>query len=101
MAGNDLLAAGALRAARVRGVRVPDDVAVAGFADFRFCAYVKPALTTVALPAYDIGEAAALTLIDHLEGGEPARHQQLPVELLVRRLDLIGCSCRLAQSTGI
>jgi DNA-binding LacI/PurR family transcriptional regulator len=83
MAGNDLLAVGALRAARMRGLKIPGQLAVAGFNNFQFSAFVEPALSTVAIPAYDMGEAAATMLIDQLEGGQP-QSKQFPVELVLR-----------------
>jgi DNA-binding LacI/PurR family transcriptional regulator len=85
MCGNDLLALGAIRAARERGLRVPDDVAVTGFDDFDFAQFVDPALTTVRVPGYDIGRAAGQALIEVLGGGAPANRQVvLPVELELR-----------------
>ena len=57
MCGNDLLALGALQAARIRGLRVPDDVAVTGFNDFEFAQFADPPLTTVRVPGYELGRA--------------------------------------------
>ena len=51
MCGDDLLALGALQAARIRGLRVPGDVAVTGFNDFEFAQFADPPLTTVRVPA--------------------------------------------------
>jgi DNA-binding LacI/PurR family transcriptional regulator len=85
MCGNDLLALGAIRAVRARGLKVPDDVAVTGFDDFDFAQFTDPALTTVRIPGYDIGRAAGEALVDLLEGGMPADRQVvLPVELELR-----------------
>lgn len=83
MAGNDLVAIGVIHAARERGLRVPGDVAVTGFNNFQFSAFVDPPLTTVSIPAYDMGAAAATMLIDHLEGGTP-RSRRFPVHLVLR-----------------
>jgi len=69
LCANDVLAVGALQAARRLGRRVPDDLAVIGFDDFEFARYVEPALTTVALPAYDMGRRAAELLLDYLRDG--------------------------------
>lgn len=85
--GNDLLALGAMHQLRVRGLRVPEDMAVAGFNDFEFSAYVNPPLTTVRIPGYDLGRIAAEQLIGYLEGRLPkdAPHRVvLPVELVLR-----------------
>jgi DNA-binding LacI/PurR family transcriptional regulator len=87
MCGNDLLALGAMRAARVRGLRVPADVAVAGFNDFDFAQFADPPLTTVRVPGYDLGRLGAESLIAQLEGEVvPPRgqHLTLPVELQLR-----------------
>jgi LacI family transcriptional regulator len=63
MCGNDLIALGAIMAAREKGMRVPDDVAITGFDDFEFAVAVDPALTTVAIPGYEMGRHAATHLI--------------------------------------
>jgi DNA-binding LacI/PurR family transcriptional regulator len=85
VAGNDLLALGAIRAASERGLRVPEDVAVAGFDDFDFAEFVRPPLTTVRIPGYELGRAAATGLIDQLEGRRaPGWRVTLPVELCLR-----------------
>jgi DNA-binding LacI/PurR family transcriptional regulator len=85
--GNDLLALGAMQAARLRGLRVPDDVAVAGFNDFEFARFTDPPLTTVRVPGYDLGRTGAESLVAQLAGeGAPAEGQRLtlPVELRLR-----------------
>ncbi len=85
MCGNDLLAIGAIRAARERGLRVPEDLAVTGFNDFAFSGLVEPAITTVHVPGYEIGRTAAELLIDFLNGAEiAAPHVVLPVEVRLR-----------------
>jgi DNA-binding LacI/PurR family transcriptional regulator len=85
MCGNDLLALGAVRAVRERGLRVPEDVAVSGFDDFDFAQFADPALTTVRVPGYDIGRAAGQALVGVL-GREPLAQRQtvLPVTLELR-----------------
>jgi DNA-binding LacI/PurR family transcriptional regulator len=55
---NDMTAIGLLRAARSAGVRVPDELAVVGFDDIPFAAYVTPSLTTVAQPKPEMGRRA-------------------------------------------
>jgi len=85
MCGNDLLALGAIRAVRERGLSVPEDIAVTGFDDFDFAQFADPALTTVRIPGYDIGRAAGEALIGVLEGDPPAeRHVVFPVALELR-----------------
>jgi DNA-binding LacI/PurR family transcriptional regulator len=86
MCGSDLLAIGAIDAARSLGRRVPDDLAVCGFDDFDVSAHVSPALTTVSVPAWEMGRVAATTLIGVLDGTivEPTT-TTLPTALQVRR----------------
>jgi LacI family transcriptional regulator len=55
---NDVMAVGAIAAARDLGVRVPDDVAVAGFDDIVTLRDITPALTTVRVPLVDVGVMA-------------------------------------------
>jgi len=65
---NDEMAIGALQGIRQRGLRVPEDISVAGFDDISFAAYTEPPLTTIAQPAEDFGSTAVNLLIDVLEG---------------------------------
>jgi DNA-binding LacI/PurR family transcriptional regulator len=58
-AANDTLALGAVASAAAHGLRVPEDVAVAGFDDLHFAAYTQPPLTTVRVPGIEQGELAA------------------------------------------
>jgi len=82
---NDLLALEVIRALRDDGRRVPDDMAVAGFDDFVFSALVDPALTTVSVPAYEMGQTAAAMLLDRIDGREPlVRQAVFGIELRVR-----------------
>ena len=87
MCGNDQLALGALRAARIRGLRVPDDVAVTGFNDFEFAQFADPPLTTVRVPGYELGRLGAERLIARLGGEEPppgGARVTLPVTVQLR-----------------
>jgi LacI family transcriptional regulator len=63
MCSNDQIALGAMMAARDRGLRIPEDLAVTGFDDFEFAVGVEPALTTVAMPGYEMGRCAAERLL--------------------------------------
>lgn len=86
LAGNDLLAMGAIAALKGRGLRVPDDVCVAGFDDFAFSEHTDPPLTTVRVPGFDLGRRAAVRLIARIEGREDGSGpERLPVELVIRR----------------
>jgi DNA-binding LacI/PurR family transcriptional regulator len=85
VAANDVLALGALKAARVAGRKVPDDVAVTGFDDFAFSTCIEPALTTVKVPGYEMGRTAAEMILAHVTSGSFAVQQvRFPTALIVR-----------------
>jgi LacI family transcriptional regulator len=60
--GNDILATGALYGAAAAGVSVPHDLTIAGIGDFKGSSEIEPALTTVRLPAKQIGNRAGIAL---------------------------------------
>jgi LacI family transcriptional regulator len=85
LGANDLLAVGVLDAARRRGRRCPEDLAVVGFDDFDIAPWVHPPLTTVRLPGDEMGRAAAELLVDRLETGRfEKRRLEVATELIVR-----------------
>jgi LacI family transcriptional regulator len=61
---NDVMAVGVMAAARDAGLRLPDDVGIAGFDDITTLRDVVPALTTVRIPLYDIGADAMRRVLD-------------------------------------
>lgn len=65
---NDISAIGAIWAFREAGLRVPQDVSVVGFDDIPGAAFANPGLTTVRQPLLRMGQIAAQTLIDRIEG---------------------------------
>lgn len=69
--GSDIIAAGALLEAQASGVRVPKQLAVAGFADMELAAQMTPSLTTVSIEGYRIGTLAAEMLLERIGGGKP------------------------------
>ena len=91
---NDLMALGALEAARAANRRVPTDLSILGFDDIPFAALANPPLTTVGQPIRELGKRAADLLLRVIEGGavelaEVADSAQpnvlLPNELIVRQ----------------
>ncbi|XVQ12495.1 LacI family DNA-binding transcriptional regulator [Spirillospora sp. CA-255316] len=80
---DDLMAAGAYKAARARGLEIPGDLSVTGFDDVEIARALEPELTTVRLPAQELGEQGMLALLELLGGGRP-ESRALPVELVVR-----------------
>ena len=82
---DDLLAVGVLRAAKMRGVSIPDDLAVIGFNNFSMAAATTPPLTTIDFPAYQLGSTAAKMLIKQLAGEPPSTKEVIiPVQLFTR-----------------
>jgi LacI family transcriptional regulator len=85
-AANDQMAYGAIDAARVLGLKVPEDLSVGGFDDLEASAEFVPALTTVAQPMMDLGRVAARYLLEVLNAAEPpgVMHKRLPARLVTR-----------------
>ncbi len=65
---NDISAIGAIRALQEEGLRVPQDVSVIGFDDIPGAAFHMPSLTTVRQPLARMGEVAAQSLLERIEG---------------------------------
>lgn len=85
-ASNDMMAMGAMMAIREAGLRVPDDIAVAGFDDITVARLLNPPLTTVAQFPEHLGRRAAEMLFERLDGsvtGE-GRRVEMPYELMIR-----------------
>jgi DNA-binding LacI/PurR family transcriptional regulator len=83
---NDISAIGSIAAFQEVGLRVPDDISVVGFDDIQSAAYINPPLTTVRQPLQRMGQVAARTLLERIEG----RMKYVPEiaiepELVVRR----------------
>jgi LacI family transcriptional regulator len=85
---NDMMAVGCYEALKELGLRIPEDVAVIGFDDREIAQFARPPLTTLVLPHYEMGVAAAEYLIDHA-AGLPARPALIKIECpLVERLSV-------------
>ncbi|MDN3352290.1 LacI family DNA-binding transcriptional regulator [Actinomadura sp. DC4] len=80
---DDLIAAGAYKAARHLGLDVPGDLSVTGFDDILVATALEPELTTIRLPAEELGARAMTALLERLDGGIPG-DVSLPGELVVR-----------------
>jgi LacI family transcriptional regulator len=83
-AANDLIALGCLDVFAEHGVRCPDDVSVVGFNDMPFAARFQPPLTTIRIPHYEIGKAAAQLMLERLQDGDSTREVRLEPHLVVR-----------------
>jgi LacI family transcriptional regulator len=75
---NDISAIGAIRALQEHGLRVPQDVSVMGFDDIPGAAFHTPSLTTVRQPLNRMGEVAAQSLLERIEG-----KKEYPLEIAI------------------
>jgi LacI family transcriptional regulator len=92
---NDTAAVHALLYARKRGVRIPEDLAFAGFNDDPFASIVEPQLTTVFHPAREMGNKAAELLLRQIDRKEPSTET-----VLIDTLLLVRASTQQLQSLG-
>lgn len=82
---SDVLALGAMQAAKSAGLAIPDDIAIAGFDDIPAAKLLG--LTTVRQPEFDLGALAAATLVSRLQPGGmefPGKSQELKFEIIKR-----------------
>lgn len=86
-AANDLSAARAIPAFKMRGLGVPDDVSVVSVDDIHLSNYITPALTTIRQRTYEMGWRAAEVLIDSVQRGRPPALDTVlfEPELIIRR----------------
>jgi LacI family transcriptional regulator len=88
---NDASAAGALETIRASGLRIPEDVALAGFDDVDFAAHLDPPLTTVRQALRQHGMEAARALLQLLgDPGRAPRRVLMPTELVIRQSSVGG-----------
>ncbi len=81
---NDATALGALRAAHMAGLRIPQDLSVIGFDDIDLAAHFEPPLTTFAQPKRDMGKMAVRMILAALGGELMTESGELPGQLIVR-----------------
>lgn len=89
-AANDMMAVGCLQAIKDAGLRVPEDIALAGFDDIPISRYVSPALSTVRVRIADLGRSAMGMLAEMMERPEAA----------VAAVRLLGCDIVVRDSCG-
>ncbi len=82
--GNDILAVGALLEARAMGLRVPQDLSIAGFDDLELASQLEMGLTTVRVPNIEMGEQAGQILIKMIEGQPAPFLTSVRTSLIVR-----------------
>ncbi len=88
---NDISAIGAIRALQEQGLRVPQDVSVMGFDDIPGAAFHTPSLTTVRQPLNRMGEVAAQSLLERIEG-----QKDYPAEIAIEPALVVRESTSLA-----
>ncbi len=86
-AANDCMAVGLLSALHQANISVPAEMAVVGFDDIAIARYLSPALTTVHVDTYKLGQRAVQLLLAGLQSAEPTtpRQEILPATLVVRQ----------------
>ncbi|UII30767.1 LacI family transcriptional regulator [Fulvivirga ulvae] len=83
---NDRAALGVMKAAKEKGLRIPQDFAIAGFSNWEFTAMTDPAITTVDQPGFKMGQEAAKLLIREIEAEED---EIIEPETRILKTDLI------------
>jgi LacI family transcriptional regulator len=84
-AANDLMALGAIYAIQEAGLRVPEDIALVGYDDREIASLVRPTISTVTLPCYEMGQASAQLLLRRLENqGEMDEPVRIKGKLIIR-----------------
>lgn len=81
---NDFHAIGAIAACRDRDISVPRDVSIVGFDDLEITAHLSPPLTTIRVPAVEMGESAAKLMMDLLERNVALHSKEFEATLVVR-----------------
>jgi LacI family transcriptional regulator len=82
-AANDVMAFGVLGELARRGIKVPDEISVAGFDDIQMAALFPTPLTTIQVPMHDLAREAVDLVVEQLRGKRP-RSQTLPAPVVAR-----------------
>ncbi|NEE02675.1 LacI family DNA-binding transcriptional regulator [Phytoactinopolyspora halotolerans] len=85
IAGSDVIAAGVVEGARMRGWSVPDDLSVTGWDNHLLGAYLQPTLTTVDVDHRKLGSAAMARLVAMLKSAPPPAFTQRPLNTIIWR----------------
>lgn len=85
-ANNDMAGLGAISAILKAGIRIPEEIAVVGFSNWRFSSLVNPSLSSISQPGYEMGREAARLILEEINAKEPGKRQVkiLDTELIVR-----------------
>jgi len=86
---NDLVAIGAIKALKEKGLRIPEDVAVIGFDDDEeLCEIIEPPLSSIHQPVEEMGEVAAKLLFELIKGNSKIKRYVFTPRLVVRQSSL-------------
>ncbi|WP_165861225.1 LacI family DNA-binding transcriptional regulator [Paenibacillus paeoniae] len=89
-AANDLMALGAMHEIYRRGMRVPEDISIFGCDDIAFSAMSRPLMSTISIPAYQIGVTAVQLLDDRMKGVRAGSKNVILEHKLMHRESCIG-----------
>jgi LacI family transcriptional regulator len=81
---DDLMAAGVYKAARQLHLQIPEDLSIVGFCDSLVAQILDPALTTVVIPALELGRKAMELLLNGLETELPPSIETIPLDFVIR-----------------
>ncbi len=81
---NDIMALGAIYAIQAAGLSIPRDIALVGYDDRDFAAWIRPALTTLRMPSFEMGQAAARLLLQQFTGAALEDATHIPGQLVIR-----------------
>ncbi len=82
---DDLIAFGFMKYLNEKGIKIPDDIAVAGFNNFPLCEYTTPTLTSVKVNEFELGAKAFKILYSNIEEGVKSFNRSIiPAELIIR-----------------
>ena len=84
LCGNDILAFGALQECLWLSVRVPQEISITGFDDIEMAAHCYPGITTLHVPAYELGRCAGSALLAAIKKQPAPEHVRIDLQLIVR-----------------
>lgn len=82
--GNDILAFGVMFECRARGLDIPRQMSITGFDDVDLACHLDPPLTTMRVPAREMGRVSAKYLLACLRGENPSTQTELELSLIIR-----------------
>lgn len=88
-AENDHIAIGVIKALKLKGYRIPEDIAVIGFDNILEGKIIEPSLTTINVPRHFMGKMAVKTLLDSMNSADPYKIKVSVNPNLVKRFSLV------------